>query len=327
MSYLGILHPSAVNVSFLRQHIIYFDKLYVPGLDHFLAATSGSEVGEFNAKNIEELIKLKAIENIQLSTNEIDNIISTFSGLSHDQRKELAAYLFSKTFSPLSSSEINIKDININELSFVEPSKFKGNLSCMQHPIAQAEYESIGSDVLTRAYASKLLLEGTNAIPLINDFKLNTPIAESKDVVSVVINEFPVPDKDVSLEKILEFKEQNVMLRISLRVWMKNIASKEYQFNEFKEELADILETYKDSLKKHKIKFRNQVIKSILLTPFEMIEGLIKLTPSKSVKSIFNIFETRESLSEQESKLPGREVAYIINANEKFKSSTLKKGI
>lgn len=190
------------------------------------------------------------------------------------------------------------------------------------HPISKSQYLSIGTDVLTRAYATKLSQEGVNATALVKSMALeDNRVSGYSDVISLMIREFPMPSKNVPFEEIFIFKKENPILRNRFRQWMKTISTKEMNYKDILEELEDIVAEYENAYKNHKVDYNQQMLKSILLMPAELIEGLIKCSPTKIVNSFFRVSEEKAKLLEKEKDLVGREIAYLVNARSKLSDS------
>lgn len=320
MSYIGILHPSGIKLDLLKQHIAYFDELYIPALDLFLQAKDGTRDGDVFAKEIEYLTKLGVIKAIELNADHIDKIIASSFESNEIQKEEVVDSFFKNVFSPLN------KDLEYKEIEgypeYIARSEFSEHLSGMMHPISKSQYLSIGTDVLTRAYATKLSQEGVNATALVKSMALeDNRVSGYSDVISLMIREFPMPSKNVPFEEIFIFKKENPILRNRFRQWMKTISTKEMNYKDILEELEDIVAEYENAYKNHKVDYNQQMLKSILLMPAELIEGLIKCSPTKIVNSFFRVSEEKAKLLEKEKDLVGREIAYLVNARSKLSDS------
>jgi len=60
------------------------------------------------------------------------------------------------------------------------------------------------------------------------------------------------------------------------------------------------------------------ILETLLMTTAEILEGLVRLKPTQTVKALFTFKRQRLQLLEAELKAPGRDLAYLIKAKEEF---------
>jgi len=131
--------------------------------------------------------------------------------------------------------------------------------------------------------------------------------------VNLVINKFPHPDPKVSWDQLIKFKTDpdSRRKRLALKNWITEFSHKGYTLSEISDKLEYLLEEYAAHMKYHKIKFYSGSIEAVLLPTIQVLENIIKLNFSNAVKTIFSLKKGTYQLIESESKLEGREVAYI----------------
>jgi hypothetical protein len=162
---------------------------------------------------------------------------------------------------------------------------------------------------------------GINAVP-IGDYAqvLGDSQATNTVVLQIVINELPIPNDGCSLPDILEFKrdasEQG--LTQALRVWVNEITRGGLTAIEVTEKLEELLVRHKKHLEVHRMKADVGVLETIVVTPAEVAEHFMKLKWGKLARTLFGARVRRAELMKEELELPGREVAYIVKARERF---------
>ena len=66
------------------------------------------------------------------------------------------------------------------------------------------------------------------------------------------------------------------------------------------------------------MKLKHGVFETLLMIPAEIIEGVIRLKPTKTVKELYTFKRQKVELFEQEKKAPGRDLAYLFKARDEF---------
>ncbi|WP_417198084.1 hypothetical protein [Bizionia sp.] len=156
------------------------------------------------------------------------------------------------------------------------------------------------------------LLETYNTIAIRNSVKTN--------VLEVVLNKLPIPNEDVSNEQIIEFRsDPDSRAKFNaLRVWMQDISRKDYSHKEINERIEHLVYEYETHLRLHKLKFGHGSMRVFVTSALEVLENLATLKLSKVVDSIYSLQTKEINLLEAQLTAPGKEVAYIIDANNKL---------
>jgi len=142
-----------------------------------------------------------------------------------------------------------------------------------------------------------------------------------EDMVSVVIQFLPEPDfENTPWEQILDFKENEESKRLLgyLRNWTNKISNKQITFCEINEELEYHCQKYEEFIKTQKAKVNYGTFETLLMIPAQMLEGIIRLRPTETVKALFEFKYRRLKLNETEIEAPGRDLAYLIRARQEF---------
>ncbi len=173
------------------------------------------------------------------------------------------------------------------------------------------------SAILLNRFATK-----DEAFPLLFNAKANGVAPNHKSpVLEVILESLPVPVDNLPWEQVLEYRSDPESQRkfTALRVWMQDIVRKDYSKKEIEERILHMTNEYERHMKIHDLKTKRGTLKVVLVTSLETIENLVKFKWSKSVESLFTLFEKKYDLIEAEMKAPGKEIAYILDAQKKLK--------
>ena len=144
--------------------------------------------------------------------------------------------------------------------------------------------------------------------------------AEKQDVYEVIVNNLPVPVANTPWEAIAEFRQdQDAQNKLkAIKVWISDVCRAGFKYSEVHEKLEYLLYEYKSAMELHTMKTHVGTLGTVLMTLSEVAENLITLKPSKAIKTLFEIKSHKVALLEAEKSAPGREIAYIVKAQEKF---------
>ena len=324
MGFVGVLHPSMVTKDVLKRHFLYFDEFHIPGLKLFKWHLSESENEEdhYNLQNLEYLESVKVIRSIDMPVDEIDKLILDANVLQSEQIEEFDSYAMLKPVSPFTAiGNVDRENINLSKVLFrnLNPSKFSGNVSPLSHPLVSNAFESIESDILSRAYSIGLNSKGVPTTPIIKNINyVNSNPGGVETVIAIAVDKFPDLSGAVPFAEIISFKEENYFLKLELRNWINEIVKVKLTAKEIEEKLEYLLEKYKCEIKQHKFDIGFDRFETIVKVPFEVAENLIRLKFSSAIGAIFNIKHRQVRLLKQEAKLEGKEVAYLHHAKTAF---------
>lgn len=140
------------------------------------------------------------------------------------------------------------------------------------------------------------------------------------DVVQVALEALPVPDETTPWEQLLDFKrDADVEHSLKLcRRWIRKCAEADKKPIEIREELEDLVADYTSTMRRHRLKFRPGLIETTLCVSAELAENILKLQWGKAAQALFKVRQNRLSLLDAEVTAPGREVAFIVRARERF---------
>lgn len=143
---------------------------------------------------------------------------------------------------------------------------------------------------------------------------------KKSQVVNIVIESMPLVHPDTPIEHIIEFKqnEENYNRFLRLRDWVNEMVNSNLPENEIKEKLEFHISEYERYMKLHRIKYKRSILKTILFATPEILENVAKFNFSGIGKTLFTISESNVDLLSAELEAPGRELSYIIKAQNDF---------
>lgn len=164
---------------------------------------------------------------------------------------------------------------------------------------------------------------GYQALPLypFSGNNLNKKIDYRKtQVLSIILKHMPIPDRNTPWENILEFRNDpdSKGALAGLRVWFYEVAKGELELDEIEAKLEYLLYEYRKAMKIHQMKYRQGIFETIVVTTADVLEQLIKFEWGKLAKGLFSLNSKKFELLEAEMNAPGREISYIVKAQEEF---------
>lgn len=146
--------------------------------------------------------------------------------------------------------------------------------------------------------------------------------AEPRDTPSIILKALPIPSSTTAWEHINEYRsDSNSQSKfLALRNWMNDLSRSDLKPNEIEQKLIFLVDQYQNHMKLHKMKTRKGTLETIVVTSAELIENIAKLKLSEAAKKLFSFRERKINLLETELSAPGREVAYILDAHERFRN-------
>lgn len=164
---------------------------------------------------------------------------------------------------------------------------------------------------------------GVNAFPIYaKNISLNGDFPAGKDeIVNLILKQLPEPDYDtVSWEQIIDYRSdpETQKFLVFIRNWATSISKGTLTSGEIIEQMQYNCAKYEEYINLHKIKLNYGSLETLISIPAEMIEGVLKLKPTKIVNAIFKIKRQKVDLLEKEITAPGRDLAYVLKSNEYF---------
>jgi hypothetical protein len=140
----------------------------------------------------------------------------------------------------------------------------------------------------------------------------------SNNVLRVAFQCLPVPGDTCSWQDIFDFKAELRDKRWGFRRFLKALSSKEQTEAEIRDEIEWMVNEYKKAMAIHEIKASQSFVDVFVICPLEIIENLAKFNWSKVAKGALQVRKRKSELMEAEMKAPGRECAYVFDAQRRF---------
>lgn len=162
-----------------------------------------------------------------------------------------------------------------------------------------------------RRLAADLRIEhSVNAFPLYSsDLVLMDDFVEGRaEVIRAVIRSIPEPDLDsVPWEQILDFRndDETKKLLCFFRHWAGEVVEKQLTAGELCEEMEYHCTKYEEYIRLKKMKVSYGTLETLLMIPARMVEGLLKLKPTKVVEALFTFRKQCVELCKAELEAPG----------------------
>ncbi|MEW6363142.1 MAG: hypothetical protein AB1714_00735 [Acidobacteriota bacterium] len=155
-----------------------------------------------------------------------------------------------------------------------------------------------------------------------NQVSIDAP-ADRGDVVRITLNALPTPSDLTPWEAIAEFRRDpdSILKHMRLKDWINKVAKLSVPIHELEDELLHLQYEYEEFMKSHRIKSTKGIVEVLVTTAAEIAEDLVKMKWGKMAKAPFEVVRQRAALYEAERQAPGREVAYILKARQRFGGS------
>jgi hypothetical protein len=105
---------------------------------------------------------------------------------------------------------------------------------------------------------------------------------------------------------------------LSLRTWIHKARRTAASPKEIAAELDSLIGEYKSYLRMHQIKTGEIVFETLVTAVADVVENLAKFRYGQLARMPFRMREKRMALLEAELNAPGRDISYIVKANELF---------
>jgi hypothetical protein len=99
---------------------------------------------------------------------------------------------------------------------------------------------------------------------------------------------------------------------------MKKVCRDDIPLTELLEEIDFLANEYEKSLRRHRLKFKISTMKAAITAPLALVENVVKLRLKSLLEAPFSVTEAYFSMQEAERNAPGRELSYLIRANQAF---------
>jgi hypothetical protein len=310
----GVIGIGGLSSEFKRQALL-FDKLY--SLYPINEASSHGEKGFFPANvqaDIEFLESQGFLENI------------TAQGVLDSRRDHGGAEEISEQRKILSYAESHGMPAEDALNPFADLMKRRRSLLDSSSPVGTHIRQLLNDNLIRQISADLNISKGLDTVPICRA-ELPTSISggsavgkvqTAHDVLHIALKALPVPDETSSWEDILSFKADVKDKLWTFRMWLHDMSSKPQTAGELGERLDYMVRQYEIAMEMHGLKSSQSFLDVFVIAPLEIIEDLVKLNWSKIAKGALSVKKRKLELLEAEMKAPGREVAYVYDAQKRF---------
>jgi hypothetical protein len=192
-------------------------------------------------------------------------------------------------------------------------------------PVIGRQFFAAANNAIADQLTSEMRKQGIHAVPIVHDlFDVSRSADRSADpttVVRLVIEHLPLPSESVAFQDVLEFRAEASKngLPQELRVWMNEVAAAKLTPFEIEDKLDALMHRYQIALKAHRMDVALGRVEMVLLPIGDAIEELLRFRWGTMARKLFELkrLQTRRMFVDPQN-LPGREVAYIVKARERF---------
>jgi hypothetical protein len=182
-------------------------------------------------------------------------------------------------------------------------------------------------DVITRGVASALSNDEFESVPICSSSlpeQLPTSLVgpKSEIVLAVAQAALPFPSDRCPWQDILDFR---VELRDKLwgfRRWLHSLATKNLTEAEIRDDIEWTLNEYANAMRMHRLKASVSLVDVFVVAPLEILENLVKFRWSAIAKGALSIQKRKVELMAAEMAAPGKECAYVFDAQRFFRSDS-----
>ncbi|HLO71280.1 MAG TPA: hypothetical protein VK167_10445 [Flavipsychrobacter sp.] len=328
-----IIYPTPVNYLFplkIKQDILMFDKLYLLKANYnrftTMMSKSNIKIGYFreNLDTINNLIDSGYIELV--STETISNKNRSIEPKDIQLKNEYNVYQDELNFlwKGIEDADYKLNDVllqfnnlaadNFNSATFAK--NFENFLNTSEKQ--QHYYGSF----LTRYYAILLsMFKDENCVSKYSTNVTDSNFTKKQTVLKFLLSNIPILDDETPWEAIFEYKSDGDSKRkyYALVNWVNEVATGSLSQNEIVDKYNYLYHEYTNQLKLHKQKTWETKFEVLVNAPLSTIENIAKIKFSKLLEPFFKIRRAELDLLEAETKITGRELAYIYDVNQKFK--------
>jgi len=319
MKKTAILNWNSQTLRNIKREILFFEELYYDPYLNFLHEKLLQAISELVNTEPKILTEISQTQNIltekkilkKFDFNTFKEDAKNFVSVDKKQKKALL-----KTITEYDFFHKNFLNTYESAVELLEKDHKSGFLNFLNLP---NEFDKF-ADAHLRLSKSFLEIKKKNTIiPLINDFG---DFREEKKtaVIRLVLNDIPTPNDNFGIDEVIDFKNDNDNKRryLGLIKWINGISRGDLNIEEISDEYNYLMSELESEFNNLKIKKELNTLEIFLKIPLEIVESLVKINWSK-IPGIF-IEAKRNNLTAYESEfnLPGKELAYIFKAKQKF---------
>jgi hypothetical protein len=182
----------------------------------------------------------------------------------------------------------------------------------------------VARDLSTRAIAAKVPEQSDCEVVPICEVDLPTELLNAsyssimRDIVTVAIEKMPTPDDSCAWQDILDFKAEMHDKRWHFRRFLQSVATQKQSEAEMRDNIEWTLNEYAEGMKRCRMKVARSAIAAFLIPAVDLTFNTSGNHAAALLAAGIAINRLRVELLEGEMKAPGRECAYVFEAQRKF---------
>ena len=143
-------------------------------------------------------------------------------------------------------------------------------------------------------------------------------------VLRIVLQSLPLPDDDTPWDAIRDWRSDSDARQKYdlLRRWMSRVSRDQLSASDIGDELCGMLAEYNQYMALQHKYFSRGRLEIVATAAAEVLENAVRLRLSKAMETLFGLSRAELRLLDAELKAPGREVAFIAAARDRFGTSS-----
>ncbi|MCT3959081.1 hypothetical protein HZQ27_08160 [Elizabethkingia anophelis] len=144
--------------------------------------------------------------------------------------------------------------------------------------------------------------------------------SKKEEIIQFILSDIPEIDISTSWEHIIEYRSDTSVRNkyLALINWVNKASNSNLKLSELKDEYDYLYSEYMQQFKLHKIKYNNSKLEILLNSTLNFVANIATKNYVSSIKDLFQFNIKKASLLQEESKIPGKEIAYIFHTKDKF---------
>ncbi len=257
----------------LKQYLLFFDKIGVPFLNSLLSTFKVNSERNWN----QELYWLMD-KGLVFGIDEIEDPVFLKNDSSYQDLQKL--------IKRMPQNRVNVRNL-LKDKKVRKPGEIK---------LIEKAFRDLGSlnHFVDRLAALKLVNKNSSieAYPILlpTVFEYSFQDSQKVQALHVVLNSLPIPDDGVAWEQIEDFKSDpdSKSKFIALKNWINDLGKQEMAQSEIEDKMAFLINDYEKHLQIHKMKYSRGLLETIVVTPAELLENVIKIHWSEVAKRFFS---------------------------------------
>jgi hypothetical protein len=141
-----------------------------------------------------------------------------------------------------------------------------------------------------------------------------------QDVINILVDGLCIPDDRTSWQDVLSFRSEyeSPQLLRQLRVWVTELIHGKLTYREASEKIDYLKNEYKANARRAGVRATLATVKTMVVGSASMIENSLKLRLAALAEAPFKLLEARAALVEEERKVPGRDLAFMVRVEDRF---------